>query len=85
MALAAELGPRWVAHRPWARTCSFSGSMMVRSVSSGGVNSSPRHSMSIGSTSGRTNSSAQSSFAWYSGSVSNSHAMVVSPSRRLAE
>ena len=44
-------GPRWVAHRPWARTWSFSGSMIVRRVSSGGVNSSPRHSMSIGSTS----------------------------------
>ena len=72
-------GPRWVAHSPWRRTCALSGSVMALRVASGGVNSSPRHSMSMGSTSVRTNSAAQSSFAWYPGSVSNSHAMAVPP------
>src|SRR4051794_27659711 len=41
--------------------------------------------MSRGSTSSRTNWSAQSNFSWNSGSVSKSHAMVVSPCCRSGQ
>src|SRR5918997_1689422 len=66
-------GPRCVAHSFWRRTSAFSGSTTLRRVSSSGVNSSPGQIRSSGSTSSRTNSSAQSSLAWNSGSVSKSH------------
>ena len=49
--------------------------MTLRRASSSGVNSRPGQTRSSGSTSSRTNSSAQSSFSWNSGSVSKSHAM----------
>ena len=58
--------------------------MALRRFSSSGVNSSPPHTWSSGSTSSRTNSSAQSSFAWNSGSVSKSQAIAF-PSRFVAE
>src|SRR5215472_11650747 len=69
-------GSRCVAHRPWSRTCCLSGSMIARTCSDGGVNGrSPPKTMSSGSTSSRTKPRAQSSFRWYSGSVSKSHAI----------
>src|SRR5437763_15024118 len=53
--------------------------MALRRGPSSGVNSSPDQTWSSGSTSSRTNASAQSSFAWNAGSVSKSHGMGASP------
>ena len=69
-------GPRCVAHRSRRRTSSFSGSTILRRVSSSCVYTSCGHSRSSGSTSSRTKVSTQSSFSWNSGSVSKSHDML---------
>src|SRR6478735_2633038 len=68
-------GPKCVAHKPLRRTSSFSGSITLRRLSSSGTNCRCGNAKSSGSTSSRTNSSAQSSTFWYSGSVSKSHAI----------
>src|SRR6185503_11948522 len=66
-------GPRWVAHNPFRRTSSFSGSITLRRLSSSGTNCRCGNARSSGSSSSRTNSSAQSRSFRYSGSVSKSH------------
>src|SRR3984957_15023847 len=73
-------GPMCVAHRPWRRTSSFNGSIASRRFPSSGTNCMCGNARSSGSTSSRTNWSTQSSFSWYSGSVSKSHAMRNPPS-----
>src|SRR2546423_3270382 len=70
-------GLRCVPHTSRRRTSSFNGSTTFRRVSSSGVNASPGHTRSSGSTSSRTNESTQSSFSWNSGSVSKSHGIVL--------
>src|SRR6266536_1566367 len=70
-------GARCVPHNSRRRTSSFNGSTTFRRVSSSGVNASPGHTRSRGSTSSRTNASTQSSFCWNSGSVSKSHGIVL--------
>src|SRR2546430_5325636 len=70
-------GLRCVPHNSRRRTSSFNGSTTFRRVSSSGVNASPGHTRSSGSTSSRTNESTQSSFSWNSGSVSKSHGIVL--------
>ena len=48
-------GPRWVAHRPWRRTSSLSGSIASRRLPSSGMNCRCGNTRSSGSTSSRTN------------------------------
>src|ERR1700735_1531852 len=73
-------GPRCVAHRPWRRTSAFTGSIASLRFPSSGTNCMCGNARSSGSISSRTNWSTQSSFSWYSGSVSKSHAMCNPPS-----
>ena len=82
VALAAELGAEVGGPQALRRgPRSFSGSMILRSrVVERRELAGPGQSRSSGSTSSRTNASAQSSFAWNSGSVSKSHAMAITPS-----
>src|SRR3954454_7369068 len=76
--LPPSSGPRWAAQSSRSRTCCLSGSIALRRFSSRGVNSSPPHSRSSGSTSSFTNSATQSSCSWNSGSVSKSQLMTLS-------
>ena len=76
VALAAQLGAEVGGPQLLAPDLFLERVDDLAQLSSSGVKTRSGHTRSSGSTSSRTNASAQSSLAWNSGSVSKSHAMM---------